>query len=88
MFGHCTFGIHSTQRAEAVNGAIKKTISGSMLLTEVNKSLEDYNRAARDRRTVQAHLQSLRNARRATASCAAVRSLEGKISPYAFKLVL
>ena len=88
VFGHCTFGIHSTQRAEAVNGAIKKTISGSMLLTEVNKSLEDYNRAARDRRTVQAHLQSLRNARRATASCAAVRSLEGKISPYAFKLVL
>ena len=88
VFGHCTFGIHSTQRAEAVNGAIKKTISGSMLLTEVNKSLEDYNRAARDRKTVQAHLQFLRNARRATASCAAVRSLEGKISPYAFKLVL
>ena len=88
VFGHCTFGIHSTQRAESINAAIKRTISGSMLLTEVNKNLEEYNRTARDRRTVQAHLQALRNARRSIASSSVVRSLEGKLSPYAFKLVL
>lgn len=89
VFRECTSGIHSTQRAESTNSALKKcSIKARMLMTDVVSHVDEFNISQRDRHASAAHLQKLRNGRSAAASSAAVRSLEEKLTPYAMSLVL
>ena len=90
VFSRCTFGIHSTQRAESTNAALKGYfVRARMLMTEVIQNVDEYNKTSRDRHAVEAHLLKLRNGRSLGAtSSAAVRSLEEKLTPYAMSLVL
>ena len=89
VFAVCTFGIHSTQRSESTNAALKGYfIRGRMLMTEVTRNVDEYNKQSRDRHAVDAHLLKVRNAKTSAASTAAVRSLEDKLTPYAMSLVL
>ena len=48
----CTWGIHSTQRAEAMQSALKGILVASMMLTEVHNSIEKYNVLSRAKRDI------------------------------------
>ena len=48
----CTWGIHSTQRAEAMQSALKGVLVASMMLTEVLKEIEKYNVLSRNKRDI------------------------------------
>lgn len=45
-----SFGIHSTQRAEAVHSAIKRFLNASTLLTEMVQRLVEYNDESKERK--------------------------------------
>ena len=88
-WGHMTCGVHATQRAESNQNAVKAGLKASALVTSLVTHLENYNSTQRTRAAIADEVQRLRNARRSNSySCAVVTSLENKLSPYAFKLLL
>ena len=89
VFQHCTFGMHSSQRSEAIHSAIKKNVTkANHLLVACIQAMEEYNTDARCRHAVEAEILRLKTKRQAIHSCAAVQSLQDILTPYAFKLVL
>ena len=83
----CTWGIHSTQRAESMQSSIKKYIHGRMNIIDLIPSIDSFNEYSRERKLLQQHILHLQQ-QSATGNCALVDFLQDKITPHALKLVL
>ena len=89
VFQSCTFGIHSSQRAESIHSSLKNYVTkASHMLWQLVTSIEDFNSSMRRSRAVESQILAIRSAANAATSCAVVRSLESKLTPYAFMLIL
>ena len=82
-----TWGVHSTQRAEAIHSAIKRFLTGSHLLVDLLKELVEYSKKSRDDRDVDMVRRSILNAARVGHEIPVVSSLAEKVTPFAYNLV-
>ena len=88
MWRHCTFTVHSTQRAEAIQSAVKERfVQSKGLLTDMIVRLERYNLDARARRAADACCPAITNAAKASQAPPVVSSAVLKMTPFAFSLL-
>jgi hypothetical protein len=80
----CTWGIHSTQRAEAFHSAIKGFLKAGMLAGKLVSELEEYNDDSRSNKDVVA----LRLGWKQTSPTSLLASVQGRVTPFAFQLLL
>jgi len=81
----CTYGLHSTGRAESVNSAVSDSLRASDLLTTLVNLLEAYSRRSKDNRRAEAHRLDQNQQAAARSVMPLIASVQGKISPYAYK---
>ena len=84
---HCTWGIHSTQRAESIHANIKRFITARHMITSLMEDLEHFNESSRDRRACEAELLRLRQAKQLGQSHPVIQYLARSLCPHAMKLV-
>lgn len=87
VWGSCTWGIHSTQRAESIHSSIKQHITCKMHIWEVIQKLDTFNEVSRDRRLVDQEVLHMKQSQ-SVGNSAFVDFLQGKITPFAMKLVM
>ena len=85
---HCTWGVHSTQRSEAMNSAVKGFLDACTLLVELLNKLEQYNSLRREGKEANSIRLSFRQAEKTAMLPAFITSLQGKITPYAYDLLV
>ena len=81
-----TWGVHSTQRAEALHSAIKRFLRAHMLLVTLVRALVQYNLTSRTVKQVDMVRKSLQHATQAVLPV--VFALRDVITPFAYELVL
>ena len=88
-WGHLTYLIHSTQRSEAINSAVKKKkVSARSNIKDLVKGLVDYNEGARKQRTVCAIRLSFKRWASVSALPPYMSRLQMLLTPFAFEIVL
>jgi hypothetical protein len=82
----CTYGVHSTQRIEALHSAINVWCNKSMLLTELFDELESREAMRRQHSATQAFRDSFKLAARNTQVFAPVAALSDTLTAYALEM--
>ena len=84
-----TWGLHSTQRSEAIHSAIKRRkLLAGMNLSRLTSHLVEYNQEARANRAVETYRLSLRQLAASAITFPEVVSVRNQITPYAYELLL
>jgi hypothetical protein len=84
VWSRCTFTVHSTQRAEAVQSAVKeKIVQAKGLLTDLILQIEDYSMNTQQQRTADSINTAMRNASKATTLPLVVTNMLPKLTAFA-----
>jgi hypothetical protein len=83
-----TYGIHSTQRAEAIHSAIKKWLRASTSLRSLVAYLVQYNIESRTRKAAKGVTLALRQAAAEYSTLPVVEAVRGKINAVALDMLL
>lgn len=83
----CTWGIHSTQRSEAIHSSLKAGFTRRMDISDLIEYLEMHNKDARSRHAVAQELLRMKQAHRGCTTALA-EYFHDKLTPYAYKLLL
>ena len=84
----CTFGLHATQRAEAMQASLKRVLSRSSSLVALLDAVELYNRTSQQRRDVVEYRRAFRHLNMSRAAPPFIAALQPLITPFAYNLVL
>jgi hypothetical protein len=83
-----TYGLHSTQRIEAVHSAVQQYCKKSMLVTKLREELDRHAESAGSRSETTAIRNALKNSNRDHAFHPRVTDLQWIVSPHAYSLLL
>jgi len=83
----CTWTVHSTQRSESINAAMKGTLKVCMLLTQLDAEIIKYNANVNDRKRVVEVGRSAKQLNSKGTHGPAVESLQKKITPFAMDML-
>ena len=88
-WNHTTWGVNSTQRAEAIHSAIKRKRSlANFALVKLIEMLLQHNRDARHRKAVDEVRQRINQVGKNATVPPWVEEIQSKVTPYAYELVL
>jgi hypothetical protein len=85
-WAHLTFGIHSTQRIEAIHSSIQEWCRNSSLLINFFKSMESREALRKQNSETKAHRDTFKNVARGAAVWPPVAKLGTSLTAYAFEL--
>ena len=85
---HCSWGIHSTQRSEAVHSAIKRTRLANSLGVRLLAKLTEYNADAHRRKDIDNVRKGIRNVDNDVAFPPCITDLRDSLTPYGYELLL
>lgn len=89
VWSSCTYGIHSTQRAEAAHSALKNSFSSrQQRIVELIDQIDMYNEHSRDRKQILSQVMEKKQSLSDKHLCALISFFEDKVNPYAFTLLL
>ncbi|NCG06736.1 MAG: hypothetical protein GWP37_07160 [Gammaproteobacteria bacterium] len=83
---HCSWGIHSTQRAESIHAAIKKIRVANAAVSKLIENLVAFNSKQRDRHHIDEIRASIRMVADACCMSPLLNDLSRRITPYAFDI--
>ena len=88
VWSTCTYGIHSTQRAESMQASIKTVLTANSLLVDVLAEVERHNEHSRARRDMQDVRLSVRIHNEESVLPPWLTALKHDLTPYALRLVI
>ena len=86
VWSKCTWGVHSTQRAESTQAQVKASLLRNLQVKQLLPQLDSVNEVSRSNAAVREAVARLKQQRQ-RANCALVEFLEPLLSPFAMKLL-